>query len=67
MGQGRDQAKQYLHEHPEAMKVLREKILASKGIGKLLMSTESNEEREDIEAEEGATPKSKVKKSAAKH
>jgi recombination protein RecA len=68
MGQGRDQAKQYLREHPEAMVVLREKILASKGIGKLLMTAET-EEREDIDTEEEASsPKAnKGKKSAAKH
>jgi recombination protein RecA len=66
MGQGRDQAKQYLHEHPEAMNVLREKILTSKGIGKLLMTAE-NEEREDVETDETTTPKSKAKKAPAKH
>jgi recombination protein RecA len=39
MGQGRDQAKQYLKEHPEVMAELRTKILSSNGIGKLLMDT----------------------------
>ncbi len=34
MGQGRDQAKTYLKEHPETMVSLREKILESFGIGK---------------------------------
>jgi recombination protein RecA len=66
MGQGRDQAKQYLRDHPEAMKVLREKILASKGIGKLLMSTE-NETPDDVELDADAAPKGKGKKTAIKH
>src|SRR5207253_2888890 len=39
MGQGRDQAKQFLKERPEMMAELRAKILSSHGIGKLLMST----------------------------
>jgi recombination protein RecA len=39
MGQGRDQAKQFLKDHPEMMTELRNKILSSHGIGKLLMST----------------------------
>ncbi len=33
MGQGRDQAKQYLKEHPDLMKSLREQILSAYGIG----------------------------------
>jgi recombination protein RecA len=37
MGQGRDQAKQFLKEHPEIMASLRTKILSEKGIGKLLL------------------------------
>ncbi len=39
MGQGRDQAKQFLKERPEMMTELRNKILSSHGIGKLLMPT----------------------------
>ncbi len=66
MGQGRDQAKNFLKEHPEYMKDLREKILAANGIGKLLVDTngangEDHEGVEPVEAEE-ATPK-KGKKS----
>lgn len=70
MGQGRDQAKSFLKEHPEVMKTLREKILASKGIGKLLMTNESEsplEEGEEItEDGEIISAKSKGKK-ATKH
>lgn len=66
MGQGRDQAKNFLKEHPEYMKDLREKILAANGIGKLLVDTngvngEDHEGIEPVDAEE-ATPK-KGKKS----
>ena len=41
MGQGRDQAKTFLKEHPEAMIELRAKILSEKGIGKLLMAEDA--------------------------
>jgi recombination protein RecA len=37
MGQGRDQAKEFLKNNPKAMTDLRTKILSAKGIGKLLM------------------------------
>jgi recombination protein RecA len=68
MGQGRDQAKTFLKEHPEYMTELRAKILAANGIGKLLVDTngangEDHEGVEPVEAED-ATPK-KGKK--AKH
>lgn len=65
MGQGRDQAKQFLKEHPEMMKDLRAKILASHGIGKLLMSTpETGAEGSETEAhaEEAATAAKSAKK-----
>ncbi len=39
MGQGRDQAKNYLKENPQACVDLRAKLLAANGIGKLLMTT----------------------------
>jgi len=67
MGQGRDQAKNFLHEHPEIMKDLREKILASKGIGQLLITkgSESSEEGvEEAESEMTAPPAKKTKKEA---
>jgi len=51
MGQGRDQAKQYLKEHPQLMIELRKKILAANGIGKLLLTTpEPDAEGADEEA-----------------
>lgn len=68
MGQGRDQAKTFLHEHPEIMKDLREKILASKGIGQLLLTNEH--EAEDDGAEDGSeevVAAAKKAKKAAKH
>lgn len=43
MGQGRDQAKQYLKEHPELKAELRTKILAANGIGKLLLTADASE------------------------
>lgn len=67
MGQGRDQAKRFLAEHPEIMSDLRNKILAANGIGKLLIEAGDNtgEDHEGVEPtpEEEATPK-KSKKSA---
>ena len=73
MGQGRDQAKQFLKDHPEIMTELRSKILASHGIGKLLMSTpEAGAEGSETEAhaEETEAPKAakkdKVEKSEKK-
>jgi len=64
MGQGRDQAKQFLKDHPELMKELRNKILASHGIGKLLMSTpEAGAEGNEAEAHaEEAAPAKSAKK-----
>jgi recombination protein RecA len=37
MGQGRDQAKQFLKENPKITQELREKLLSKNGIGRLLM------------------------------
>lgn len=67
MGQGRDQAKNFLKEHPQYMKDLREKILSSKGIGGLLIANEENEAIADDEGVEldQPSPKAKAKKSAA--
>lgn len=64
MGQGRDQAKNFLKEHPEYMTELRAKILAQNGIGKLLLDAEGNagedhEGTEPVEAEEAAPKKGK--------
>lgn len=68
MGQGRDQAKQFLKDHPELMKELRAKILASHGIGKLLMSTpEAGAEGSETEAHaEEAAPAAKSAKKTDK-
>lgn len=38
MGQGRDQAKNFLKENPKALQELRSKLLVAKGIGQLLMA-----------------------------
>jgi recombination protein RecA len=38
MGQGRDQAKQYLKDNPKVAQDLRSRILAANGIGKLLLT-----------------------------
>jgi recombination protein RecA len=75
MGQGRDQAKQYLKEHPETMAELRAKILSSNGIGKLLMDTPEvgaeGSEAEAMAAELDEAPKAgkakAEKKEKAKH
>ncbi len=53
MGQGRDQAKQYLRDNPKVMVDLRAKILSAKGIGKLLISAETKAES-DVLAANGA-------------
>lgn len=69
MGQGRDQAKQFLREHPNYTKDLREKILASKGIGKLLLENGVETAADEGLVEESAadmsakTPAAKAKKS----
>ncbi|MFS4458484.1 recombinase RecA [Bdellovibrio sp. HCB2-146] len=68
MGQGRDQAKNFLKENPQHMTDLRSKILAANGIGKLLIDAEGNsgedhEGSEPVEAEE--TPKKAKKKEKA--
>ncbi|MES3037773.1 MAG: DNA recombination/repair protein RecA, partial [Bdellovibrionota bacterium] len=81
MGQGRDQAKKFLKENPAAMVELRKNILASKGIGALLMDTPvpgAEGSAADAEAEEigkiaapaaaaGKTKKPEQKEKASKH
>lgn len=66
LGQGRDQAKTYLKEHPELTQDLRAQVLNSHGIGLLLMSSpdkETGEETEEICEESAKTAKSSTKKS----
>ncbi len=68
LGQGRDQAKMYLKDHPEVTEELRSKVLAAKGIGQLLMSTDNSDVDADDDAsdiEEAAPAKAKGKKSKA--
>ncbi len=55
MGQGRDQAKEFLKAHPEAMAELRTKILSLKGIGNLLMA-EAEADADGAEPVEAALP-----------
>lgn len=56
MGQGRDQAKNFLRENPAAMVELRQKLLSANGIGKLLLTTpEANAEGVDPEKTTTAT------------
>lgn len=68
MGQGRDQAKNFLKENPALMTELRNKILSSKGIGQLLMTNDAEnaelaaETAPEAEATEDAAPKGKGKK-----
>jgi recombination protein RecA len=50
MGQGRDQAKIFLKEHPQIKIDLRTKILAAHGIGKLLITPENQAEQDLLEA-----------------
>lgn len=67
MGQGRDQAKQFLREHPETMKDLREKILNSKGIGQLLIANENEAGAEADDLSEELVEGPKKGKKASKH
>ncbi|MFP5520261.1 MAG: recombinase RecA [Bdellovibrionia bacterium] len=66
MGQGRDQAKTFLKEHPEACAELRNKLLAANGIGKILMDGpvvgEDTEGTAPVDEAEEATPKVKKTK-----
>lgn len=68
MGQGRDQAKEFLKANPKTTEELRAKLLSANGIGKLLMGTpEAGAEGSLAEAEAEATPaEDKVDKAAAK-
>jgi recombination protein RecA len=69
MGQGRDQAKNFLKDHPEMMTELRNKILSSHGIGKLLMSTPevgAEGSEAEVAAEEDAPKAKKVDKTEKK-
>ncbi len=67
MGQGRDQAKNFLRENPHYMTDLRAKILSANGIGKLLLDGNEVENAEHLaevtpEAEEASPKKAKKTK-----
>ncbi|MFN7825651.1 MAG: recombinase RecA [Pseudobdellovibrionaceae bacterium] len=66
MGQGRDQAKNFMKEHPEATQEIRNKLLAANGIGKLLMAG-PEADAEGSEADAVAEEKAPAKKKPAKH
>lgn len=51
MGQGRDQAKEFLKANPQYKTELRNKLLAANGIGQLLMTQPSAAELEDSKAD----------------
>lgn len=68
MGQGRDQAKQYLRDNPKVMIDLRSKILAANGIGKLLLTASEDEGAKELALDgkgNKATAKSSLVASAA--
>lgn len=79
MGQGRDQAKQFLKQNPQIMETLRAQLLSSHGIGKLLLTAEGSEpmtETEEAELAEASkaaqkktdkNDKDKKKPTASKH
>ncbi|MGE0631375.1 MAG: recombinase RecA [Pseudobdellovibrionaceae bacterium] len=68
MGQGRDQAKQYLKDHPEVMKDLRSKVLTSKGIGKALMTSgEGSTAEMEADSDESAPAAKKAPAKKTKH
>lgn len=49
MGQGRDQAKNFLKENPKAMAELRAKLLSKNGIGNLLLEAPTEQEKADAD------------------
>ena len=63
LGQGRDQAKEYLKANPAVKEELRKAILAKNGIGQLLMTNDMNEAVADDASIELDSPK-KSKKAA---
>ena len=68
MGQGRDQAKNFLKENPHHMADLRTKILAANGIGKLLVDgtpAENAEHLEEVSPDVDEAPKKSAKKAKA--
>ena len=69
MGQGRDQAKEFLKANPQYKSDLRAKLLAANGIGQLLMTQPTPaelEEAKEIKAIEAETEGTKKEKEAEK-
>jgi recombination protein RecA len=67
MGQGRDQAKEFLKANPQAKEELRQKLFAANGIGQLLMTQPIAEEVEASKAEEPVAPAATEEKKKRKH
>jgi recombination protein RecA len=66
IGQGRENAKQYLREHPEMMATLERKIRESNGLAEqMLAGPEDSDDAANDMPEEEAAPKSRGKKAAA--
>ncbi len=57
IGQGRDQAKQFLRENPKLAEELRNKLLTARGIGKLLLAEPEKDPGEDVEPVDPNTAK----------
>lgn len=66
LGQGRDQAKEYLKANPAAKEELRKAILAQNGIGQLLMEKDMSESVADEASVELDNPKKSKKSKEAK-
>jgi recombination protein RecA len=69
MGQGRDQAKQYLRENPKVAEELRNRILTANGIGKLLLTEDSGLSLDDPSidrADLSSEPKKSIAKKSSK-
>jgi len=66
LGQGRDQAKEYLKANPAVRDELRATVLAKNGIGQLLMTNDMSEAVADEASVEMDTPKKSKKATAAK-
>ena len=66
MGQGRDQAKDFLKSNPKIKDDLRQKLLSANGIGQLLMTQPTAEEAADAKAEAAPAPAAKADKADGK-
>lgn len=66
MGQGRDQAKEFLKANQKIKDDLRQKLLSANGIGQLLMTQPTPEEAADAKAEAAPAPAAKADKADGK-